>query len=81
MTEGLGRNDVLTFEDAHDLTRLHENQQYARGVHYNTVVSGDGTISIYVGSATGAQGFVQKHLVHHHWTSLSLPLGVNPAFL
>jgi len=54
---------------------------YERDLYHNTFVNEDGTISIYVGSATGAQGFVQKHLVHHHWTSSTPPLSVSPAFL
>jgi hypothetical protein len=51
------------------------------------------TISVYVGSATGAQRVRAKveylrhgcvrplpFLVHRHWVSSSLPLSVNPAF-
>jgi hypothetical protein len=66
---------VLTLEDVRDLDA---SQQYERGVYYNITGDGDDTISIYAGSATGAQGFVQRHLVHHHWTSSSLPLSANP---
>jgi hypothetical protein len=58
--EILGRNDVLSFEDACDLPGLDPSQQYDDGVYYNIVRNEDGTISIYVGSATGAQGFVQR---------------------
>jgi hypothetical protein len=74
--EVLGRKDVLIFEDAYDLPRLDESQQYERGVHHDIFVYEDGTISIYVGCVTGAQGFVQRD---RHRSSSNLLLSVDPA--